>query len=81
MSKQDCSPHSCAGNRIAPVHYEQLGLGTVLPQAQACDGVGPAVELPGLVLATHTAGVSVDGYTLTLAANAWNIVRAQLWQR
>ena len=27
------------------------------------------------VLATHTAGVSVDGYTLTLAANSWNIVR------
>ena len=30
------------------MHYEQLGLGTVLAQAQACDGVGPAVELPGL---------------------------------
>ena len=29
-----------------------------------------------VVLATHTAGVSVDGYTLTLAANPWNIVRA-----
>ena len=28
-----------------------------------------------MVLATHTAGVSVDGYTLTLAANPWNIVR------
>ena len=28
-----------------------------------------------VVLATHTAGVSVDGYTLTLAANMWNIVR------
>ena len=27
-----------------------------------------------VVLATHT-GVSVDGYTLTLAANSWNIVR------
>ena len=27
-----------------------------------------------VVLATHTAGVSVDGYTLTLAANPWNIV-------
>ena len=27
-----------------------------------------------VVLATHTAGVSVDGYTLTLA-NPWNIVR------
>ena len=26
-------------------------------------------------MATHTAGVSVDGYTLTLAANPWNIVR------
>ena len=26
-------PHSCAGNRIAPVHYKQLGLGTVLAQA------------------------------------------------
>ena len=26
-----------------------------------------------VVLATHTAGVSVDGYTLTLAANPWNI--------
>ena len=34
--------------RIAPVHYKQLGLGTVLARAQACDGVGPAVELPGL---------------------------------
>ena len=28
-----------------------------------------------VVLATHTAEVSVDGYTLTLAANPWNIVR------
>ena len=28
-----------------------------------------------VVLATHTAGVSVNGYTLTLAANPWNIVR------
>ena len=28
-----------------------------------------------MILATHTAGVSVDGYTLTLAANPWNIVR------
>ena len=28
-----------------------------------------------VVLATHTAGVSVDGYILTLAANPWNIVR------
>ena len=28
-----------------------------------------------VVLATHTAGVNVDGYTLTLAANPWNIVR------
>ena len=28
-----------------------------------------------LVLTTHTAKVSVDGYTLTLAANLWNIVR------
>ena len=28
-----------------------------------------------VVLATHTAGVSVDGYTLILAANPWNIVR------
>ena len=26
-----------------------------------------------VVLATHTAGVSVDGYTLTLAANPWNL--------
>ena len=31
-----------------------------------------------VVLATHTAGVSVDGYTLTLAANPWNIVHLQL---
>ena len=45
--QQDCFNHSCAGNRIALVHYEQLGLGTVLARAQACDGVGPAVELPG----------------------------------
>ena len=28
-----------------------------------------------MTLATHTAGVSVDGYTLTLAVNPWNIVR------
>ena len=33
---------------IAPVHYKQLGLGTVLARAQACDGVGLAVELPGV---------------------------------
>ena len=31
--QQDCFNHSCADNRIAPVHYEQLGLGTVLPRA------------------------------------------------
>ena len=43
-----------------------------------------AVKLDGsprsgcsVVLATHTAGVSVDGYTLTLAANPWNIVRTE----
>ena len=30
-----------------------------------------------VVLATHTAGVSVDGYTLTLPANPWNIVRTR----
>ena len=34
--------------RIAPVHYQQLGLGVVLARAQPCDGAGPAVELPGL---------------------------------
>ena len=45
---QDCFTHSCADSTIAPVHHERLGLGTVLPRAQACDGVGPAVELPGL---------------------------------
>ena len=28
-----------------------------------------------VVMVTHTAGVNVDGYTLTLAANPWNIVR------
>ena len=28
--QQDCFNQSCAGNRIAPAHYEQLGLGTVL---------------------------------------------------
>ena len=28
-----------------------------------------------VVLTTHATGVSVDGYTLTLAANPWNIVR------
>ena len=28
------------------MQHQQLGLGTVLPRAQACDGVGPAVELP-----------------------------------
>ena len=42
--QQDCFNHSCADSRIAPVHYKQLGLGTVLARAQACDGV----ELPGL---------------------------------
>ena len=30
------------------MQHQQLGLGTVLARAQACDGVGPAVELPGL---------------------------------
>ena len=44
LRQQDCFNHSW----IAPVHYKQLGLGTVLARAQACDGVGPAVELPGL---------------------------------
>ena len=34
-----------------------------------------ATASSSVVLATHTAGVSVDGYTLTLAANPWNIVR------
>ena len=33
------------------------------------------VRPSSVVLATHTAGVSVDGYTLTLAANPWNIAR------
>ena len=28
--QQDCFNHSCADCRIAPVHYKQLGLGTVL---------------------------------------------------
>ena len=36
---------------------------------------GPPQQRLQRVLATHTAGVSVDGYTLTLAANPWNIVR------
>ena len=30
---------------------------------------------PSSGCSVHTAGVSVDGYTLTLAANPWNIVR------
>ena len=30
LPAQDCFTQSCCGNRIAPVHYEQLGLGTVL---------------------------------------------------
>ena len=51
--QQDCFNHSCADSRIAPVHYKQLGLGTVLARAQACDGVGPAVELPAAPPARH----------------------------
>ena len=35
------------------MHYKQLGLGTVLARAQACDGVGPAVEPPGAPPARH----------------------------
>ena len=35
-----------------------------------------AAEEGEVAVATHSARVSVDGYTLTLAANAWNIVRA-----
>ena len=38
--------------------------------------IGEQILAPtDVVLATHTAGVSVDGYTLTLAVNPWNIVR------
>ena len=56
--QQDCPRQSCAGNRIAPVQHQQLGLGTVLARAQACDGVGPAVELSGLrhVVDAHDEG-------------------------
>ena len=46
--QQDCSTHSCADSRIAPMQHKQLGLGTILARAQPCDGAGPAVELPGL---------------------------------
>ena len=45
---QDCPRQSYVGSRIAPVQHQQLGLGTVLARAQARDGVGPAVEVPGL---------------------------------
>ena len=45
---QDCSTQSCADDRIAPMQHQQLGLETVLARAQAHNGVGPAVELPGL---------------------------------
>ena len=43
---QDCFTHSCADSRIALVHYEQLGLGTVLPEHRlvmesACRAPGP----------------------------------------
>ena len=48
---------------IAQVDGLLAGTGRFAPAAAAA------------VLATHTAGVSVDGYTLTLAANPWNIVR------
>ena len=62
---QDCFTHSCADSRIAPVHYEQLGLGTVLARAQACDGVGPAVELPGL---RHVVDADDEARRVRLAA-------------
>ena len=47
-SAQDCSTQSCGGRRIASMQHQQLGLGAVLPRAQGHNGVGPAVELPGL---------------------------------
>ena len=56
--QQHCFSHSCATHRIAPVHYQQLGLGAVLARAQPCDGAGPAVELPGFrhVVDAHKEG-------------------------
>ena len=50
---QDCclNPAAATGlltHRIALMQHQQLWLGAVLARAQPCDGVGPAVELPGL---------------------------------
>ena len=63
---------SCAGNRIAPMQHEQLGLGTVLARPQARDGVGPAVELPGL---RHV----VDAHDEGQAACKERVSKARLW--
>ena len=71
---QDCHTQSWRGNRNAPVHHEQLGLGTVLPRAQACDGVGPAVELPGLghvVDADDEGQAAREECTVTLHGGCW----------
>ena len=40
------------------MQHKQLGLGTILAQAQPRDGAGPAVELPGLrhVVDAHEEG-------------------------
>ena len=59
-ASQDCSTHSCADSRIAPMQHKQLGLGTVLARAQARDGVGPAVEFPGL---WHVVDAQDEGQT------------------
>ena len=55
LRAQDCLTQSCRHSRIAPAHYQQLGLGA---RARPCDGAGPAVELPGFrhVVDAHKEG-------------------------
>ena len=59
-----------------PVHYQQLGLGTVLARAQARDGVGPAVELRG---SGTSLTLTTKGRPLTKSASRSSEWKARLW--
>ena len=67
---------SCAGNRIAPMQHEQLGLGTVLAQPQARDGVGPAVLGWSVGLISACASCQTYGPTYNHGCATYERVRA-----
>ena len=46
LSAQDCFTQSCCQRRIAPVHYQQLGLGAVLALSQPREGERGRISRP-----------------------------------